>query len=131
MVDQKSDSVDWRMSWEGVRRAARPAGSSGRDVLDGFYAALEKASLKQVPLRMRNALQVSLGLEACWRPKTERQEVHPRSKAGLCCRLVFEMDALKSGASFLHLTSYGVGQSSTGKIDTAVWRRAKGRRHRS
>lgn len=52
------------MSWEEVRRAGRPAGSSGRDVLDGFYAALAKVSLKQVALRVRNALQVSLELEA-------------------------------------------------------------------
>lgn len=63
-MDQKSDSVDWRMSWEEVRRAGHPAGSSGRDVLDGFYAPLVKVSLMQVALRVRNALQVSLGLEA-------------------------------------------------------------------
>ena len=53
------------------------------------------------------------------------------SKAGWYCRLAFEMDALKSGASLLHPTKYGVGHSSTVKIGTAVWMRVKGRQHRS
>lgn len=57
--------------------------------------------------------------------------MHPRSKAGLCCRLVFEMDALTSGASFLHPTDYGLGHSWMVKIGTAVWMRVKGRQHRS